>query len=64
VVDLGVNHLTLHSVYRTGTLMEANSILGVDNLLSPVGRQNISFSYDEPYIKQRIDRFHEAGGMC
>ncbi|KAG7424614.1 hypothetical protein Forpi1262_v014442 [Fusarium oxysporum f. sp. raphani] len=52
-----------NSVYRTRTLMEAYSVLGVDNMMSPAGSQNISFSYDQPHIKQRIDRFHEAGEM-
>ncbi|KAJ9419518.1 hypothetical protein FOXG_07119 [Fusarium oxysporum f. sp. lycopersici 4287] len=50
-----------NSVYRTRTLMEAYSVLGVDNMMSPAGSQNISFSYDQPHIMQRIDRFHEAG---
>ncbi|KAH7159271.1 hypothetical protein DER46DRAFT_508618 [Fusarium sp. MPI-SDFR-AT-0072] len=52
-----------NTVYRTRTLMEAYSVLGVDNMMSPAGSQNISFSYDQPHIKQRIDRFHEAGEM-
>ncbi|KUL83281.1 hypothetical protein ZTR_09152 [Talaromyces verruculosus] len=52
-----------NNVYRTRTLMEAYSLTGVDNSISPVGRQNVSFSYSQPEMKQRIDRFHEAGEM-
>ncbi|KAF5236593.1 hypothetical protein FANTH_11204 [Fusarium anthophilum] len=52
-----------NTVYRTGTLMEAYSMTGVDNMMSPAGSQNMSFSYDQPHIKQRIDRFHESGEM-
>ncbi|RBQ72874.1 hypothetical protein FVER14953_20555 [Fusarium verticillioides] len=32
-------------------------------MMSPAGSQNISFSYDQPHMKQRIDRFHESGEM-
>ncbi|KAF5554615.1 metallo-beta-lactamase superfamily [Fusarium mexicanum] len=52
-----------NTVYRTRTLMEAYSMTGVDNMMSPAGSQNMSFSYDQPHIKQRIDRFHESGEM-
>ncbi|RMI95824.1 hypothetical protein CDV36_016379 [Fusarium kuroshium] len=46
-------------IYRTRTVMESFSITGLDKFTSTTGQQNISFSYDGPYIKQRIDRFHQ-----
>ncbi|KAH8654373.1 hypothetical protein BGZ61DRAFT_373521, partial [Ilyonectria robusta] len=49
--------------YRTRTLMETYSLTGLDRFISTTGRQNISFSFDGPDIKQRIDRFHQLDAV-
>ncbi|KAH6952441.1 hypothetical protein BKA56DRAFT_663714 [Ilyonectria sp. MPI-CAGE-AT-0026] len=49
--------------YRTRSLPEAYSLAGVDTVVANAGSQNISFSFDGPQIKQRIDRSHELSAF-
>lgn len=37
------------------------SLNGVDNAGVTAGRQNITFAFGEPYVKQRVDRFAMLG---
>lgn len=37
------------------------SVNGVDNAPVPAGRQNVTFSFDEPHVKQRIDKIAALG---
>ncbi|KAH7402739.1 hypothetical protein BKA66DRAFT_564639 [Pyrenochaeta sp. MPI-SDFR-AT-0127] len=49
------------TILRGKTLMLAISLHGVDNAGVAAGRQNITFAFDEPHIKQRVDRFAMLG---
>jgi hypothetical protein len=42
--------------------MEAFALKGADTSIATAGHQNISFSYTDQNLRQRIDRFHYLGG--
>ncbi|KAH6952529.1 hypothetical protein BKA56DRAFT_504985 [Ilyonectria sp. MPI-CAGE-AT-0026] len=46
-------------IYRTRSMLETFSLIGVDNSVSTAGAQNVSFSYHGLSIQQRIDRAHQ-----
>lgn len=42
--------------------MESYKLAAGDRVIASAGRQNVSFSYEESNIRQRIDRVHEFDG--
>ncbi|EEY19618.1 conserved hypothetical protein [Verticillium alfalfae VaMs.102] len=48
-------------IYRTRSMLESYDLVGVDIPFSTIGNQNVSFSFDGPSIKQRIERNHQLG---
>ncbi|EXL66704.1 hypothetical protein FOPG_17141 [Fusarium oxysporum f. sp. conglutinans race 2 54008] len=48
-------------IYRTKSMLETFSLIGVDKSISTAGVQNVSFSYNGLSIQQRIDRSHQLG---
>ncbi|KAF9878639.1 hypothetical protein CkaCkLH20_04131 [Colletotrichum karsti] len=49
------------TILRERTLMLAISVSGVDNAAVTAGRQNVSFSYGQEQIQQRIDKVASLG---
>ncbi|RTE68868.1 hypothetical protein BHE90_016758 [Fusarium euwallaceae] len=47
------------SYYGGGSMAQTFGLNGLDRILAGAGRQNVSFSFEEGVLKQRIDRFHD-----
>lgn len=53
-----LNH---NRVFRPKAISQTFSLTGLDQTVAGAGRQNVSFLFDEGFVKQRIDRFQEIG---
>ncbi|KAF5026944.1 hypothetical protein F66182_974 [Fusarium sp. NRRL 66182] len=52
---------TGNTILRSKTIMLAISLGGLDQFGVTSGRQNITFSFDQSHVKQRIDKFAQLG---
>ncbi|KAH7141949.1 hypothetical protein EDB81DRAFT_899393 [Dactylonectria macrodidyma] len=50
-----------NTILRAKTLMLAISMDGLDQAAVTAGRQNVTFSFDRPHVKQRIDKLAQLG---
>lgn len=55
--------LTLNRVYRSKTMIDSFSLTKVDHGIAIKGTQNFTFSYEQPLIKQRVDRLLDLDRM-
>ncbi|WKT54478.1 Metallo-beta-lactamase [Fusarium oxysporum f. sp. vasinfectum] len=49
------------TILRTKGLMLSISVEGLDQAVVAAGRQNVTFSYDQPHVKQRIHKVAQLG---